>query len=526
MGTKRNSINFVIICFALAKLLMHFAANGNYGLHADELYYLALSNKPQWGYIDNGPFIVWMVKLSGFLFGESLFAWRLLPSLAGTAILILTGKMAERLGGGKPAVVAACMAVLCSPAFTATTYLLQPVIFDQFFWTAIAYCIISYNATKHTKYLYLAAACTGLGLLNKYSILLYLAFFVLPLILSIKQLRKPVNFFVCLAIITIIILPNVTWQINHGFPVFNYLNVVTHRHIYSSLGDFIFQLVFFHGAAMAVWLAGVAYLLTTKDCIKQYRVAGYGFLIMLPVLYLLNGKLYYIMGAFPFLMAIGGVCWEKMLVKAANAVKISLVSSLALVTLIALPVVLPILPLPMTKQYIGLMKNYTPITQPLVWEDGRIHPLPQYFSDMLSWQDMATKVIKAARRSGGHESIPVVYTESYAAAGAICYYSKKPLILVADANSFAQWSPITLPPRIIYISQENLKIVSSYADAVTRFNGITDDCASASQLHIYLLSGPSSRFTDRYRTNKSKFVADRKPLISEDIKLTAERLVY
>ena len=40
---------------ALAKLALHLATNGQYGYHRDELYYLASSNHPAFGYVDYPP---------------------------------------------------------------------------------------------------------------------------------------------------------------------------------------------------------------------------------------------------------------------------------------------------------------------------------------------------------------------------------------------------------------------------------------------------------------------------------------
>ncbi|MBL4676768.1 MAG: glycosyltransferase family 39 protein [Mucilaginibacter sp.] len=485
-------INRMIACFAIGKLLLHFAANSNYGLHADELYYIALSDHPQWGYLDNGPLITWMVKLSSAIFGTGLFAWRLLPSTCAALMVVFTGKMTQRLGGGKMAVTLACTAMLCSPAFTATSYLLQPVIFDQFFWTAITYSLLSYRQSGKDSYLFTASVLTGLGILNKYSILLFLLFFVLPFLWKSRLAQRSRTLILPVLLILIIVLPNILWQYQHGFPGITYLQLVTHRQVYQGPGDFIFQLLFFHGAAMAVWLAGIAYLLTARDQMKVYRPAGYGFLILLPALYLLNGKLYYLLGAFPFLFAAGGLCWEKMLTARPAVLKAALLSGMAAVGLIALPVVLPILPFGLMKRYLSLMHTYTPIDQPLRWDDGRVHALPQYFADMLAWQDLAKKVAEA--------KMAAVYTENYAAAAAIQYYSDGPPVQVfAKGNSFAEWSPPALPEELILITSENPQQVRSLAENVSLIADMDNHFATSGTLKVYLIKSPARSFSARYR---------------------------
>ncbi len=496
MTATKKSHNLLLMGFALAKLFLHFAANANYGIHADELYYISMARHLQWGYYDNGPFITWMVRLSEMLFGTSTFAWRVLPSIFSALTIVLTGQIARRLGGGSFAVVVACTAMLCSPAFTATGYLLQPAAFDQFFWTALAYACICYKTTDNPQYLYLASLALGFGILNKLSIVLYAAICLFSIVGAVKSFRTLAIPFLLLGVI---LLPYALWQSNNGFPVVSYLGVVTSRHIYAGIGDYIFQLVFFHGASMAVWLAGLAYLLTVKSEMSfYYKASALGFMTLVAVLFPLNGKLYYLLGAFPLLMAVGGICWEQMLQNAVIAKRI-LIGGLVAVALIAMPVVLPILPFNYMRRYVKLMTTYTPINQPLRWDDGRVHELPQYFADMLGWEKLAAKVQQAGKKPA------VVYAQSYAAAGAINYYHQGANItLIADNNSFKQWSPQSLPTEFIYVSNEDKTEVARYAADVSIAAHLSDTLATANQLTIYLLQKPTRAFAEQYRLRRKE----------------------
>ena len=73
----------LIICFSAAALLIHLLTNGRYGYFRDELYYIACGQHLAFGYVDLPPLSILLVRLSRMLFGDSLFAIRLLPALAG-----------------------------------------------------------------------------------------------------------------------------------------------------------------------------------------------------------------------------------------------------------------------------------------------------------------------------------------------------------------------------------------------------------------------------------------------------------
>ena len=111
--------NYLLVYLALLKLVIHFISNGffNYGYFRDELYYLACSDQLAWGYVDQPPLSIFLLAISRQLFGDSIFALRLFPALAGAVTVFLTGLMVRRLGGNKFAQVMAALAVIASPAF-------------------------------------------------------------------------------------------------------------------------------------------------------------------------------------------------------------------------------------------------------------------------------------------------------------------------------------------------------------------------------------------------------------------------
>ena len=88
----------VMAALCAAKLLLHlFTSVRHYGYFRDELYYLDMARHLDWGYVDAAPLIAVYAKVA-LLMGGSLGALRILPALAGTALIALTMLIARELG--------------------------------------------------------------------------------------------------------------------------------------------------------------------------------------------------------------------------------------------------------------------------------------------------------------------------------------------------------------------------------------------------------------------------------------------
>jgi hypothetical protein len=157
---------------AAIKLVLHVAVNARapYGIHRDELLYLAMGRHLKlWG-MDFPPAIAVVAEVSRTFLGESLVALRFLPAVFGAAIVALAGMVARELGGGRFAQGLAAFCVLTSPLFLRAANLLQPVVIDQLIWTALLYTLVRLSRGHGPGEWILLGLFTGLGLLTKFSI--------------------------------------------------------------------------------------------------------------------------------------------------------------------------------------------------------------------------------------------------------------------------------------------------------------------------------------------------------------------
>lgn len=90
------------LTLAVIAFLLHATANllGFYDYFRDEFYYIACTDHLAWGYVDHPPLSIVLLWMSRSLFGDSLFAIRLLPAISHAAIVPMTGILTREFGGG------------------------------------------------------------------------------------------------------------------------------------------------------------------------------------------------------------------------------------------------------------------------------------------------------------------------------------------------------------------------------------------------------------------------------------------
>src|SRR5579864_4648984 len=131
----------ILIALCTAKFLLHvFTSVRHYGYFRDELYYLDMARHLDWGYVDAAPLIAVYAKIALWM-GGSLAALRILPALAGTALVALTILTARELGGGWYAQFVAAIAILLCPAVLMTDSLLTMNAFEPLFWMGCVWVV-------------------------------------------------------------------------------------------------------------------------------------------------------------------------------------------------------------------------------------------------------------------------------------------------------------------------------------------------------------------------------------------------
>src|SRR5438876_3939406 len=273
-----SSESALIIFFAAVALLVHLLTNGRYGYFRDELYYIACGRHLALGYVDQSPLSILLLRLSEILLGDSLFAIRLLPALAGAATVALTGAIARELDGRGWAIALACAGSLCALFSLAVGNFFSMNAFEPLFWMGCVYLYVRIiNGGSPTLWLWLGVLL-GLSLENKHSTAFFAAGIFVALLLTPER-RYFAGKWIWLGglIALAIALPNILWQARHHWPTYELLSNIAHsnKNVALSPAQFIVQqVVFMNPGTLPLWLAGPFWLLGSREC-SRYRAIGY-----------------------------------------------------------------------------------------------------------------------------------------------------------------------------------------------------------------------------------------------------------
>ena len=391
------SLFAIAMYFALAKLLIHFLTNNQYGYFRDELYYMACGDHLDWGYVDQAPMVAWLIRLSRALFGDSLFALRLLKAVAGAVKVLLTGLIARELGGHRFAVVLSCLCVLVG-GYLAIDSFFSMNAFEPVFWMGAAYFIIRAIKRDEPRYWLLFGVLAGLGLENKHSTLFFgFGIFVGLLTTPASRFFASKWFWMGGALALALFLPNITWEYRHDWATLELLHNVQEsgKNVVLSPIEFVAQqILILHPLTLPVWLAGLWYFLFDKTG-KRYRLLGIAYLVLLVTMIILKGKNYYLLPIYPMVFAGCAVWWEKLLQdkRHVNLLKVAYPALLCVTGAIFAPMAVPVLPVETYLRYQHALGFEPPKT-----EVGHLGPLQQHFGDRFGWPEMVETVAKIYNR--------------------------------------------------------------------------------------------------------------------------------
>ncbi|MGD0457476.1 MAG: glycosyltransferase family 39 protein [Terriglobia bacterium] len=433
----------LVLCISACKLLVHLYAGRHYGYFVDELYYLACSRHLDWGYVDQPPLIAVITWLARSLLGDSLPAIRFFPAVAGAAEVALTALIARELGGKRFAQGLAALAALVAPGFLAADSLLTMNAFEPLFWMGCAYLLIRIIKTGNPKLWIWFGMLAGVGLENKYSMLIFGAGMVVSLLLTPQRraLSSP-WLWIGGALAFLIFLPNLLWNIHHHFPFLE-----LHANIQRSgrdvpLGPLAFfaqEILTLLPLTLPIWLAGLWFYFFSKPG-KPFRALGWAWVFTAAVIVKLSPRIYYLYPAFPVLLAAGSVMWESWLDRPRHQwLKLAYPALMVGAGAVFSPLVIPVLPPEMYIRYTKALH-----LQPPRLETHRLGPLPQLYADQFGWEEMTATAARV------YNSLPpevraktAIFGQNYGQAGAIDLFGPKYGLppAISGRQNYFYWGP-------------------------------------------------------------------------------------
>ena len=301
------------VVIAAVVALVHLLTNHNYGLHRDELQVLSDARHLDWGFVPYPPLTPVVERIGLGIFGVSLVGLRLFSVIAQALVVVVAGLMARELGGGRLAQVAAALAVALSPVplFEGTEF--QYTTFDNLWWVLIAYFMIRLLKTENPRWWLAIGATVGIGLLTKYTICFLVAGILGGLLLtSARRFLLSRWFLGGAALALLIFLPNLVWQVRHGFISLHFLQHIHARDVGEGRANGFLRdqfMICTNLFAAPLWIAGLLSFL--RD--RRYRMLAWIYLVPFALFFFGKGRGYYLAAAYPVLMAMGAGAGERWL---------------------------------------------------------------------------------------------------------------------------------------------------------------------------------------------------------------------
>jgi len=301
----------VLLGIAATVTFVHLLTNNRYGFHRDELQFLSDALHLDWGFVAYPPLTPFVERAGLGILGVSLVGLRLFSVIAQALAVFVTGLMAGELGGGRTAQFTAALTIALSPLplFEGTEF--QYSSFDYLWWVLTAYFVIRLLKTENPRWCLAIGSTVGIGLMTKYTMLFFVTGILGGFLLTrARRFFGSPWFWGGIAVALLICLPNLVWQMRHGFISFHFLRHIHARDVAEGRANGFVRYQFLictNLFAVPLWIAGLLCFLLDR----RFRVLAWMYLIPLTLFFLGKGRGYYVAAAYPMLIAMGAAAAER-----------------------------------------------------------------------------------------------------------------------------------------------------------------------------------------------------------------------
>lgn len=440
-----STTGWIIILAALAKFSIHMYNAPDYGFFGDELYTIALSRHPAWGYVDLPPLVPALVAISRALLGESLFAMHVFPALAGSATLVFVCLIAREFGGKWFAVAISALGFIGVPIWLGVNSIFAYDGIDQMVLAAFLYVLVRFLRTGNRKLWLLLGLLAGMACLAKTTILFFGPGFLLALLISKYRhdLLTPWPWLGA-GIFAVVVSPYLFWQMTNQWPTLEYWAKYGTARVYqASPAQYLTNLLaYMHPLLTPLWLVGLYAVFRPLNKVN-YRFLGLLFLATLALMFALHASIRMLAALFMPLLAAGAVFVEQLSAKAVwgKWLKAAVTVYLAAVAVFSILLNLPILPI---DQLQAFAKTFDFMTFTVKEFNGQAFRLSPILSGRVGWDDLVQEVAAVyAELPPEEQAIAGIYTDWYMPAGAIDHLGIEYGLphAVSGALTYYLWGP-------------------------------------------------------------------------------------
>lgn len=216
-----RTIFFAALALLAYRVWMTFASPIH--LFFDEAYYYGWSQSIDWGYYSKPPMVAWIIRLTTDLFGNAEWAIKVGAPILYSATALIIFKIGERIKNSQAGLYAA-MLFLTMPLVSFNSLFITTDAPLLFFWSLALLLFLEAQESNHWLFWILAGIVGGLGLLSKYTFILFPAGFLLYALISTegRALLSNIRFWIACLLALAILTPNLWWNYQHDFISFQH----------------------------------------------------------------------------------------------------------------------------------------------------------------------------------------------------------------------------------------------------------------------------------------------------------------
>ena len=225
MITSENRYFWLVVATVVSLFIYREWVTQTIPIHLffDEAYYYGWSQSIDWGYYSKPPMVAWIIRITTDLLGASEWAIQIGAPLlySFTALIIYSlGKQLDSLKAG----FYAALLFISMPLVSFNSLFITTDAPLLFFWASALWVFLKAQQSNGWHWWILAGLLGGLGLLSKYTFILFPTGFLLYALLSEegKKLLANVRFWVACILAITILTPNLWWNYNHDFISFQH----------------------------------------------------------------------------------------------------------------------------------------------------------------------------------------------------------------------------------------------------------------------------------------------------------------
>jgi 4-amino-4-deoxy-L-arabinose transferase-like glycosyltransferase len=440
---RRINLAPSVLIIAGVSFLTHVLVGNNYGYFRDELYVMAMSQHPAFGYVDVPPLVPWIALIPRFLTGNALWAIHVISALVCAGIILLTGLMARLLGGAGWVQGLAALGSATALVFMANGSIYAYDVFDVFWWTLAATILIVLLRDNQPQWWLAFGLVAGLGLLTKETILFWGFALAVGLLLTPQRRLLFTRWTLLGGLIAFALVPPfLLWNAANGWASLQYwVSYSAHHGVAGSPVDFLAnQILGMNPLSAPLWGAGLWFFFSKRGA--RYRVFSWAYLILFVLFIAIQGKTYFLAPAYPPLYAGGAVLfgqWQARWARWGPRWIAAYAVALTLVAVLLAPAVMPVLPPAMYAQVYGTAGNGGSAQK-----SGDAYGLPQALADRFGWEEQVALIAQVYHSLPADEQrVACIFTENYGEAGALMqfgdrYHLPEP---ISGHNAFYLWGP-------------------------------------------------------------------------------------